>query len=63
MIVPFTCAACARKFAPADGGKCRTCGGLFCLLHLTDTKNRDGPTCVTCDRPAPPGAPATERLT
>ena len=28
--IPFTCAACARRFAPAEGGKCRSCGGLFC---------------------------------
>lgn len=46
VIVPFKCEACGRDFAPAEGGKCRQCGRLICLYHLTYSASE--PVCVSC---------------
>jgi hypothetical protein len=50
MTIPFTCAECGSKFAPAEGGKCRACGRILCLQHLWETRNREGPICRECRR-------------
>jgi predicted ATP-dependent serine protease len=34
IIQPFTCSKCGIEFAPTEGGRCSSCGKLYCLLHV-----------------------------
>lgn len=49
-VIPFTCSECGGEFLPEQGGTCKDCGRVFCLLHLEVVKDGKSyvPICLDC---------------